>query len=374
MTLATDRTPTKDPELKATIEGVRIAGLRTSVPTHRHSYLEDTSLFTREEAEKLAATTGVRERRKLPAHLCASDMCVHAAEGLLDQLGWDPASVEVLIFVSQDSDYVLPATACLIQRRLGLPDSCAAFDVNLGCSGFVYALWMASQLLRGADGKRALVLCGDTSTRYLVPGDRSTLPLFGDAGAAAAIEKSDDAKPMHVVMGTDGTGAQHILVKAGGRRDPLVPNEEPWSETERARLFKDGRLHMNGSEVFTFSLRKVPGLVRDTLAYAGTNVDALDHVVMHQANAFMLEHLRKKTGISSERFVVDMGDFGNTSSASIPLAIAHRLADSVAGGTRRVMLAGFGVGWSWAALVGELGPIPAPLVVEIPDEFPPLAL
>lgn len=360
--------------MKATIEGVRIAGVRAAVPMHRHSFMEDHSLFSAEEAEKLYATTGVYERRVAPPHICASDLCVAAAEGLLAQLGWDPATVEVLIFVSQDPDYNVPATACVMQKRLGLPSSAACFDVNLGCSGFIYALWMAGRLLGGSSGRRALVLCGDTSSRHLVPGDRSTLPLFGDAGGAAALECAPDAAPMHAVVGTDGGGARNIWVKAGGRRNTLVPGAEPRSEEEQARLFTDSRLSLNGAEVFAFTLRAVPPLVREALEFAGTSVDGLDLCVMHQANAFMLEHLRKKTKIPPEKFVVDMHDFGNTSSASIPLAISHRLAEPLSTGTRRMLLAGFGVGWSWGALVAEVGPIPPPEVQEVPDDFPVLTV
>lgn len=359
--------------MKSIVEGVRIAGFRAVVPRQRHSFMQDHTLFTAEEAEKLYATTGVYERRVAPPHICASDLCVAAAEGLLEQLGWDPATVEVLIFVSQDPDYNVPATSCVMQKRLGLPVTAACFDVNLGCSGFVYALWTAGRLLGGSSGRRALVLCGDTSSRHLVPGDRSTLPLFGDAGAAAALETAESASPMHVVVGTDGSGARNIWVKAGGRRNSLVPKAEPWTPEEHERLFRDSRLSLNGAEVFAFTLRAVPPLVREALEFAGIGVDALDACVMHQANAFMLEHLRKKTRIPAERFVVDMHDFGNTSSASIPLAISHRLGDVLAERTQRMLLAGFGVGWSWGAVVAEIGPIPPPTVAELPDDFAVLA-
>lgn len=355
--------------MKSIIEGVRIAGFRAAVPQQRHSFMQDHSLFTAEEAEKLFAATGVYERRVAPPHVCASDMCLVAAEGLLKQLGWEPASVDVLIFVSQDADYNVPATSCILQRRLGLPSTAACFDVNLGCSGFIYALWTAGRLLSGTPGGRALILCGDTSSRHLVPGDRSTLPLFGDAGGAAALECADDATPIHVVVGTDGSGARNIWVKAGGRRNSLVPRAEPWTAEEHERLFHESRLSLNGAEVFAFTLRAVPPLVREVLELARCGVEDIDLCVMHQANAFMLEHLRKKTKIPAERFVIDMHDFGNTSSASIPLAVSHRLGGPLSSGRHRMLLAGFGVGWSWGAVVAEVGPIPAPEVAELPDDL-----
>lgn len=363
--------------VKAVVEGVRIAGMRAVVPSRRQSFLETPEPFTREEAEKLAASTGVREQRVLPPHQCASDLCAAAATGLLDQLGWDPASIDVLVFVSQDADYNLPATACVLQKHLGLSTAAAAFDVNLGCSGFVYGTWIAARLLSGIvpePGRgRALVLCGDTSTRHLRPDDRATRPLFGDAGSATALERAADAPPMHVVVGTDGRGAEHIRIKAGGRRHTLVPTGTPRDPEEEARLYADARLHLNGAEVFGFTLRAVPPLVREALDHAGRSADDIDWCVMHQANRFMLEHLRKKTGFPEDRFVIDMERWGNTSSASIPLAVASRLGDDLVAHRRRLLLAGFGVGWSWGALVTEVGPIPAPEIGELDEAAQPAA-
>lgn len=355
--------------MKATIEGVRIAGVRAVVPRQRHSFVEDPGIFTEEEARKLHAGIGVYERRILPRPYCASDLCRAAAEGLLQQLGWDPASVDVLIFVSQDADYVLPVTAAVLQRHLGLPTSAACFDVTLGCSGFVYGTWMAARLLSGS-AKRALVLCGDNSTRWLHPDDKATLPLFGDAGSATALEIDPDATPMHVSLGTDGGGAKHIFVKAGGKRDCLIPTDPPRSEAEMARLYRDARLHLNGAEVFTFTLRAVPGLLKEAMADAGVTVGDLDYVVPHQANKMMLDHIRKKIGCDPAKYIIDMEKYGNTSSASVPLALCSRLGGELESGRRKLLLAGFGVGWSWGTILADIGPIPAPTVAELPDDYP----
>jgi 3-oxoacyl-[acyl-carrier-protein] synthase-3 len=356
--------------MKATIAGVRIAGIATGIPVNRHSFVETPEIFTAEEAVKLADSIGVQERRIAPKHMLASDLATAAAEKLLADLDWDPGSIDVLIFITQGPDYLLPATSCLIQKRLGLLKSCACFDVNLGCSGYVYGLWMASQLLAGSQGGRALLLCGDVSSRLLLPDDRSTRPLFGDAGAATALEKSAKATPIHVVLGTDGGGGKHIAIKAGGLRNSLVP---ALAGGEIGTLHQDAHLHLNGPEVFTFTLRTVPALVRDTLEQAGIGIDALDFCVMHQANKFILEHLRNKAKIPPEKFLVEMEKFGNTSSASIPLAICHALAGRVAEGSLKLLLGGFGVGWSWGGVVLDLGPIPAS-VVDVPDDFPTLEL
>lgn len=360
--------------MQLTVEGVRFAGMRAAVPPTRHSFMEDHSLFTEEEAKKLLDTTGVHTRHILPGHQCASDMCVCAAEDLLSGLDWDPASVGLIVYVSQDADYPLPATACLMQRRLGLPQTAGAFDMPLGCSGFVYAAAIAAQMMRGTDVQRALVLCGDTSSRHLVPDDRSTLPLFGDAGVAAALETHPDAKPMFGVFGTDGRGGPHIAIRAGGRRVSTIPQEQPPAEEERQRLFVESRLKLDGSAVFAFTLKVVPKLIADCLALAGLQQDDIELFVMHQANKFILEHLRKRSKIPPERYPIDMYEYGNTSSASIPLVICNRLGDAVSQGSHKTLMAGFGVGWSWAGLVCDLGPMETPRVIDIPADYPSLTL
>ena len=359
--------------MQATVKGIRIAGMQAAVPTPRHSFVETPEHMTPEEAQKLYTSIGVHARRVAPPRILASDLCVAAAEALLEDLGWSRDSVEVLVLVTQGPDYLLPASACLIQKRLGLPTSCAAFDVNLGCSGFVYGSWIVSQLLSGSTGKRALLLCGDVSTRLLHPEDKATRPLFGDAGTATAFEKTPDAENMYVVLGTDGGGGKHISIKAGGLRHNLVSALRQTPEENEA-LYKAAHLHLNGPEVFSFTLRAVPALMREVLDYSGLSIDQIDTFVMHQANRFILEHLRKKTGIPAEKFVVDMHDFGNTSSASIPLAICHKLAGTVAESKQRAAMVGFGVGWSWGALIADLGPIPRPRVIDVPDDVETLAM
>lgn len=360
--------------VKAVVDGIRIVGLRVAIPETLSPVVDGPDGIPRDEASKLSKLTGVETRRIAPPDMCVSDICLAAAQGLLAQLDWDPKSIDLLIFVTQDSDYVIPATACVLQNQLGLSTDCAAFDVNLGCSGYTYGLWQAGQLLAGSQGKRALLLTGDISSRKLKPGDKSTIPLFGDAGAATALERDADAPPMYIELGTDGRGAKHLIIEAGGGRTPLLPSETSADEATQAMLFEKSRLHMNGAEVFTFSLKAVPKLLSGTLALAGWEMADVDHVVLHQANKFMLETLSKKIKASPEQMVIDMGPFGNTSSSSIPLAMVHKLAASMATQREKYLLAGFGVGWSWGAVATEIGPINRPEIVEIPDDAPRLML
>ncbi len=361
--------------MEVVIQNAKIVGMHATVPPHRHSFVETPApLFTQEEAQKIADSTGIVARHILPPHLCASDMCVAAAERLLDSLTWPAESVDILIFVSQDQDYALPASACLMQRRLGLPQTAACFDISLGCSGFVYATWIASQLLNSSSAKRALVLCGDTSSRHLVENDKGTHPLFGDAGVATAIEYDPQWPDSYAVLGTDGTGGEHIAVKAGGRRQPHMPNADGTTPTLDEQGYKDTRLHLNGAAVFSFTLKVVPKLVKDVLATAQCEISDIDMAVMHQANGFILEHLRKKAKIDADKFVIDMAEFGNTSSASIPLAICHAIPDVFVQKRQKALLAGFGVGWSWGAIIADMQFIATPQVSEIADDYPPLSL
>lgn len=355
------------------VKGVRVAGLRAAVPQKSHSYVahaDNAQDVPYDEALKISETIGVSERRVAPDHRSVSDYCFRAAEGLLQQLNWDPASVEILIFVTQDPDYVIPATACVLQDKLGLPTSTIAYDINLGCSGFTYGLWTVAQTLAGSSAKRALLLAGDISTRKLKPGDRSTKPLFGDAGIACAFEKDATASDIVSVMGTDGSGAQHLIIPAGGSRYSLVPPVKPHEPDVHQDLFEKARLHMNGMEVFTFSLKAVPKLIRDTLDAAGWSQDDPDYYVWHQANTFMLKKLQAKLKLPPEKVVIDMQNWGNTSSSSIPLAICSQLAPRVSESSQRLMLAGFGVGWSWGGVALEMGPMPHPQIIPVADDDP----
>lgn len=356
--------------MQAIVKNTRVAGICTGVPKESFNFHDHPELFPPEEMARLFATTGIAEIRIAPKHMIASDMCSAAAEHLMDKLGWDRSSIDILVYITQGPDVGIPATACLIQHRLKLPTTCAAFDINLGCSGYVYGLWVAGQLLASTNGKRALLLVGDKSTGGLRPGDRSTVSLFGDAGSATAIEHTVEDNPIYVVAGTDARGAVHLNLKMGAVRYPIPWGSEKLSDEVYQQLLKEAKLHLNGGEVFAFTLRVVPNLVRDTLALAGVEKEVIDYFVFHQANKFILEHLAKKMKLPEGKSLIDMKKWGNTSSASIPLTICSSMSTILSKESKKVCLAGFGVGWSWAAAVLDLGPIPVADVYEIPDDYP----
>lgn len=347
-------------------QNLRIAGIATTVPGPSRPVAETAGIPT-DAAAKVSASTGVSRRHTVTGNVCTSDLCLHAAENLLVETGWDRASVEALIFVSQTPDYFLPATACSLHGKLNLPVTCAAFDVNLGCSGYVYGLWLASMMITSGM-KRVILLAGDTISRLASPVDKSVALLFGDAGSATAIEASLNGSTWWFELGTDGSGASHLIVPAGGFREPA--GEQTWrpSEREGGNIRSDQDLYMDGGEIFAFTLARVPALCRSVMAAAGWEMDDVTRFVMHQANRFMLRHLSRQMAIPEAKFVVALEDYGNTSSASIPMAMTTSLG-SLLQEPAKIVLAGFGVGFSWAALAMETDPIPVSPPAILPDEI-----
>ena len=350
----------------ARISGVSVRGVRACVPALTRTLAEENLILDEAERERLIGSIGVRSRHIARPDILTSDLCQKAADGLIAELGWARDSIDVLIMVTQSADYVIPATACALQSRLGL-GSCLAFDINLGCSGYAYGLWTAASLLKTlkVEGRpaRALVLAGDVSTSKLLEGDRATIPLFGDAGSATALDIDPESDDMFGVFGTDGSGAAHIMVEAGALRLPLLPPKDPHGAEKAEELYRKSRLHLNGTEVFNFTLKNVPPLVKAIFETADTTIDDIDYVLFHQANVFMLNHLRKKSGLPEDKVPVAMETYGNTSSASIPLTIAAKLHGAF-DHKRELVVMGFGVGWSWSAMKLSVGPMPAPQIVE----------
>jgi len=336
----------------STHTGIRIVGIAAVVPPQEVEVQGQSQ--TGVDLGKVIANTGVKCRRIAAPEVCTSDLCAKAAERLFEGLQCERGTVDLLLFVSQTPDYVLPATACSLHGRLGLGKSCAAFDMNLGCSGYVYALSLAAAYLQAGAASRVLLLVGDTISKLTSPEDRSVAYLFGDAGSATLLERNDNAAPMHFVTGSDGSGAEHLKVEAGMFRHRSSEATRTATPRDGGNIRSDEQLAMNGPEIFNFTLREIPGLVSETLKRAGWNLEDVDAFVMHQANRFMLDYLGKRMKLPAGKAVVALENFGNTSSASIPLAICDRLRARLEAGPARLLLAGFGVGFSWAAAAIEV--------------------
>ena len=353
--------------MRATVTGTRMAGIASVVPAQSVTALQTGAAMgiSAEESAKLANVTGVKERRVGPAGLCTSDMGLQASNILLEQLGWPRDTIDILAVVSQSLDYRYPATACLLQERIGLSDQCAAFDVPLGCSGYVYGLWLVASLLAAGSGKRALLIAGETGSTICSPLDRSTAFLLGDSATATAVERDDHGSPMYFVLGTDGSGRDFLIQPGGGSRRPVTEEGLKRVAGEDGYLRNELELYMNGAEVFAFTIKRVPQLFKDTLQLAGWDLSELDAFVPHQANLFMLNHLAKSMKVPPEKLLLSLEEFGNTSSASIPLTVSHRLSSKLNASSMNLLMAGFGVGWSWGAVALRCGPMAVPPILEV---------
>jgi 3-oxoacyl-[acyl-carrier-protein] synthase III len=344
------------------INGSRLCGMAAAVPAaHEHNH--DYSHLSEQERSLLIKTTGIATRRIAPAGLTTSDLCFHAAEKLIAALNWNKDEIDLLIFVSQSPDYFLPASSIVLQARLGLPKSTAAFDINLGCSGYVYGLSTLASLMATGGFRKALLLAGDISTVGITPQDKSTWPLFGDAGTASAFTIDPNAKTV-VNLQSDGTGFEAIIIPDGGLRNPVNENTFINEEVEKGIVRHRRNLWLNGLDVFNFSIREAPPSIANILTAAELTQEEIDFFIFHQANKLILETIRKKLKIPVEKVPYSLPDYGNTSSASIPLTIVSQCADRVQG-RKRWVFSGFGVGLSWGSIFLETDDLVCPPILEI---------
>lgn len=323
---------------------IKIAGITASVPTNyvdSHSYDD---LFGYETVEKNVASTGVRGSYHAGEYQTSSDFGYVAARRLLDELNVDPSTIGVLIFTAAYLDYVVPPTACVLQYRLGLSQDCIAFDTNLACSGYVYALQTMCATLSTTSAKRGLLITGDITSKVVSPLDKSRM-LFGDGGTATLVEKCDDAERICFGMKTDGSRFKDIIVPAGAYRNVGAPRERtPWSD---GNIRSDYDLYLNGANVFNFTMTDVPKLVSEFYNHYGVSAEDYDAFIFHQPNLFILKHLAKKIKAPQEKMPISLDRYGNTSVNSIPLTICDAFGGKKQG-KKHLFLYGFGVGLSWA--------------------------
>ncbi len=334
---------------QAVANHIKIRGISTAVPARKQSTEQLTSLFG-SDVEKIQKSTGVQFRHIADDNTTTTDLCCFAAEKLINSLHYEKNKIGVLILVTQTPDYILPPSAHVAHKRLGLSRSCLAFDVNLGCSGYVYGYWLATMLLQNSGIRSALLLAGDTISKVISSQDRSVLPLFGDAGSATLIESDLQLdNTLFFSLGSDGQGTDNLIVPSGGFREQKSEKTKINKRDESGNIRSQENLFMNGPEIFNFTLNTVPELIKNVLNLSKYNVDDVDYFVFHQANLFMLNHLIKKMNLNKKKCLMSLEQYGNTSSASIPITLTHCLAHSKE--KIRLLLAGFGVGYSWAACV-----------------------
>ena len=302
-------------------------------------------------AGQIFSKTGVAVRGVSAADECASDLGVAAGKRLFESGACAPDEIDFLLFCTQSPDYFTPTSACVMQDRLGLKTSCGAIDFNQGCSGYVYGLALAKSLVEARTANNVLLITADTYTKFINRRDRSIRTLFGDGAAATLVSSVDaDAELIGpVVLGTDGRGANQIIVPAGGLRCPPTPETAIEKEDDGGNWRSAENLYMNGADVFSFALRTVPPAVAELLQKCELTLDQVDFFILHQANKFILERLRGKMKIPSEKFWIDMENVGNTVSSTIPIALESAMKQGRVKTGDCVALVGFGVGYSWGA-------------------------
>lgn len=347
---------------------VKIAGFAAGVPQNIASNLHPTKddvMSSEYTPEDYVKTTGVLERR-VSSVLTTSDLSYAAAEKLIADLGWNKAEIEALIFVSQTPDYILPATACILQDRLGLPKDCYATDMSLGCSGWVYGLSSVASLMSSGMIKKALLLCGDAKSRFKT----SNLlrdPLFGHAGTATALEYDCGDKGLDFHFGTDGSGFEAIITPDGGSRSPYTDKSFAFEDINGKQMCRL-QTRMKGMDVFSFGISTAPKSVKKLAEHFGFDYSQADYFIFHQANMKMNDMIAKKLKLPEEKVPTCMYKFGNTSSASIPLTIVTQLKGKIENKPTRFICCGFGVGLSWGTVVFDTNNVVVSQLVEVADD------
>lgn len=315
--------------------------------------------------EHFFSTTGIEQRRRASNEVCSSDLCISAAEKLISDLYWNKSDIDVVVFVTQTPDYILPATSTVIQKKLGLSEHCYTLDISLGCSGWVYALSVIAALIQNGTMKKGLLLAGDTILKLCSQEDKSTYPLFGDAGTATALEYDEKSVPMKFSLYSDGSGYDAIIIRDGGYRSPTSQSSFI-SETYGEGVVRNQlNLELDGMNVFSFGISKAPKAVNEILEHFILDKDLIDYYIFHQANFFMNEKIRKKLKLPPEKVPYSLKCFGNTSCASIPLTLVTELSDELRTCNLKHIGCGFGVGLSWGAVYFETNGIVCPNLIEI---------
>lgn len=340
---------------RITTENIKVDAVYSCVPANKVK-TSDYSLFTAAEAALFEKTTGISERRMAPETVTCADLCFFAAKKLIEDLDIGLAEIDVLIFVSQSPDYFLPATAVTLQERLGLSTHCMAFDINLGCSGYVYGMSVISSLMNNGL-KKGLLLAGDKSTISTSFTDKSTYPLFGDAGTATLLSSTKSSSKMYFDLHSDGSGKEAIIIEYGHSRFPYNRFMDKDREVEPGIIRSKNHLALDGMKVFNFALKEVAKSINECLQFAQIQKDYVDYFILHQANQLINESVRKKMKLPEEKFPSSIGLYGNTSSASIPLTMTVALKDQLEAKETTCVLSGFGVGLSWANAIVKVGPI-----------------
>lgn len=315
-----------------------IKAISKYIPSKKISNQEISEQFPEWDSDKILNKIGIQSRNITSEDEYTSDIAVNAINNLFEEHKIDKNSIDFLIICTQSPDYFLPTTACIVQDKVGLKTSCGAIDINQGCSGYIYGLSLANALVASGTSKNVLLVTAETYSKHIHQSDKGNMSLFGDASTATLISDEGEFEIGKFSLGTDGSGAENLIIKNGASK---------YQKTEDKNDMNN-YLYMNGSEIFDFTSKSVPSLVDDNLLKNKIFKDEIDTFIFHQANTFMLNFLRKKISIPTEKFVIDMLNYGNTVSSTIPLALKNSITSKR--DMQNIMLVGFGVGYSWGAV------------------------
>lgn len=346
-------------------KNVKISGIVTVVPQIEKSIDDEIDLYggNEKQIERIKKAIGLDKRRVTDNETTSVDLCHQAANQLFEGLRINKSEIDGLIFVTQTPDHYQPSNAAIMHGRLGLEKHCASFDINLGCSGYVYGLWMTHMMIASGTCSKVLLLAGDTISKCVNPKDRATAPLFGDAGSATLVEKTDVDQGAFFSLHTDGTGQDFIKVPAGGFRCPSSTNTAIATEDAEGNWRSEDDIYMNGGEVFNFSIKTEPAAINEILEYSEKTIDDIDYVVFHQANKYIITNIAKRLKLPLEKAPCEtVSKYGNQSSASIPSTINDALGEQVSSTQQQLLLSGFGVGLSWASAVVSVEKIYCPSI------------
>lgn len=331
------------------LDNLSLTGLACAVPKGIE-YNKDYPWPSEKEGERFIKKTGISQRRVAAENQTASDLCFAAAEALLKESSIPREEIDLVLFVSQTPDYKTPATAIELQNRLGLGKQCLAFDINLGCSGYVYGLATAGNFVSQGICRNALLLVGDVTSKDVSKTDKSVAPLFSDAGSATLLSHDKSAATAHFNLQSDGAGYEAIIIPDGGARNPYSPSSETVEEISEGISRAKKHMILEGLEIFNFTLREVSPNIKALQEFAELDFEKVDHFVFHQANHILNESIRKKLKLPEEKVPYSIFDYGNTSCATLPITMAHCLREELSSKDLSLVLSGFGVGLSWGSV------------------------
>ena len=334
-----------------TTTNVRIVGMSACVPSTIEENLKLPIFADESEAAKVIASTGIERHRKADAGCTASDLSVRAIEKLVSDMGWQMSDIDCFFYVCTSRDYIAPQTSCILQDRLGLRQDCFVMDLPLGCSGWVYGMSVITSMMQIGTFKKGLLVAAETNTHNRSSKDRTVRPLFGDAATVTALEYDDTfTKPYNFVFGVDGSGAEAVMAHYGGMRNPTTIESLKEVEVEPGVIRKGTDMVVKGMDVFGFAIKQPPRSIKELVEVFDVDLENIDYLFLHQANKFIDEKIRKSLKVPAEKVPYCIQDFGNVTSASIPLTMVTQCAESFMAKVSHSVACGFGVGLAWATM------------------------